>query len=103
MLLEFVLFFTNSIENNDKIISFFDKIFPDNYHIQILCRLLSVERTRLLMQFCKNRAVREKALGLMKAMNKVVAKMEKVRQETVNKLIAAAEPGSPASFKDMLM
>ena len=55
------------------------------------------------MQFCKNRAVRTKALGIMKAMNKGVEKMEKIRQETVNKLIAAAEPGSTATFKDMLV
>ena len=53
------------------------------------------------MKFCKNKSQRAKALALMKNMNKAVYKMEKLRQETVNQMIAFAEPGSSSTFKDL--
>ncbi|CAG2106710.1 unnamed protein product [Medioppia subpectinata] len=100
---EFQQYCLNSIENSDKVITYFDTVYPHNLHIQIIVRLMGSERTRLLMNQCKNRTQRAKAIKVFKGMNTVVEPMERVKNEYVNKLLSASEPESKAGFKELLV
>ncbi|XP_054166046.1 uncharacterized protein LOC128963553 [Oppia nitens] len=95
-------FCLNTIGYNDKIVEYFDDIFPDNNHLRVMVRLMCSEHMSLLMSFCKNKTQRQQTVQLMRQMNQSVKQQELIRDTYVNRLQQASEPDSRSTFEQML-